>query len=302
MIGESRSRSVWLSVAALVVVIGARSAFADPEANGFGVIAQNGTAPSVRMSGPGQGLAERQQSQSHAPTVPEVGAPTKVFSAHYEVPNRSEINAPSVHGGASVGLAAAASEDWQSHQSGRQATPLAPRSSLGLPEAGSDDAAGSRSGGVTSILIALGFVIVLMLGVAKLVHRNNPLAVTGVPRDAIDVLGRRTVDPRNSIYIVRVGPKILLLGNSATGLTTLSEIDDPIEVASLANICRATSERPQTDLVAWLMRLVGRRPASGDSSSFEDRFGERLMTDAQQGEDGTVTSVSVAPRREARRV
>ncbi len=292
---------VWLSVAALVVVISVRNVFADPEPPGNGVITQNGTGPSVRVNGRGVILPERQLSHSHAPAAPEADASSQVLNAHYEVQGRTGNDLASVaSGGESTGLGAAARNDWPSNRSGRQATPLAPRSSLGLPD--SDDAADSRSGGVTSILIALGLVIVLILGVAKVVHRKNPFAVTGVPREAVDVLGRRTVDPRNSIYIVRVGPKILLLGNSATGLTTLSEIDDPIEVASLANICRATSERPSNDPLAWFKGLIGRRPASGEVSSFEDRFGERLIADAQQGEDGTVTGVSVTPRREARRV
>ncbi len=202
----------------------------------------------------------------------------------------------------SIGLAATANDNQRTSTTDRPSTPLAPRSSLGLPDR---DLAGNpenQSGGFGSILIALGFVIVLMLGVAKVVQRRNPFAVTGVPREAIDVLGRRTVDPRNSIYIVRVGPKILLLGNSANGLTTLSEIEDPIEVAALANQCRAASETPPTDLVAWFKSLWTRRSSKGEVRSFEDRFGERLVTDAQNGEAGTVTSVEVGRRQEARRV
>jgi len=201
-----------------------------------------------------------------------------------------------------LGLSTTADNNPQSTATQRASTPLAPRTSLGLSARDSNPTSETTSGGFGSILIALGFVIVLMLGVAKVVQRRNPYAVTGVPREAIDVLGRRTVDPRHSIYIVRVGPKILLLGNSANGLTTLSEIEDPIEVASLANLCRAASETPPTDPVAWLKSLWGRRSSNGEIRSFEDRFGERLVADAQNGEAGTVTSVDVGRRQETRRV
>ncbi len=201
-----------------------------------------------------------------------------------------------------IGFASVANDAQATGTPRRSPTPLAPRASLGLPDKESEESESSHSGGFGSILIALGFVIVLMLGVAKVIQRRNPFAVTGVPREAIDVLGRRTVDPRNSIYIVRVGPKILLLGNSANGLTTLSEIDDPIEVAALANQCRAVSETPPTDLVTWFKGLWIRRTSHGEVRSFEDRFGERLMTDAQRDETGTVTSVEVGRRQEARRV
>ena len=227
------------------------------------------------------------------------GGNRTVTTAFYQFPQ--EAAEPSANS-SGIGLASAANDTLGSNSSQRTSTPLAPRSSLGIPDAGSDEAADDRSGGIGSILVALGFVIVLMLGVAKVVQRRNPFAVMGVTREAIDVLGRRTVDPRNSIFIVRVGPKILLLGNSANGLTTLSEIDDPIEVAALSNQCRAASETPPNGLIAWFKRLTGRQSTRGEVRSFEDRFGERLMTDAQQGEAGTVTSVEVRRRQEARRV
>lgn len=213
----------------------------------------------------------------------------------------TESTGPSLSTGG-IGLAATANSNRQTTTTDRPSTPLAPRSSLGLPDRDSVGNPENQSSGFGSILIALGFVIVLMLGVAKVVQRRNPFAVTGVPQEAIDVLGRRTVDPRNSIYIVRVGPKILLLGNSANGLATLSEIDDPIEVAALANQCRAASETPPTDLVAWFKSLWTHRSTKGEVRSFEDRFGERLVNDAQNGEAGTVTSVEVGRRQEARRV
>jgi flagellar biogenesis protein FliO len=206
------------------------------------------------------------------------------------------------NGASGIGFTSTPSDAQQSASARRKSTPLAPRSSVGLPDRRLDDSESSHSGNFGSILIALGFVVVLMLGIAKVIQRRNPFAVTGVPREAIDVLGRRTVDPRNSIYIVRVGPKILLLGSSANGLTALSEIEDPIEVASMANVCRAASDTPPTDLVTWFRGLWGRRSSRGEVRSFEDRFGERLMSDAQLGETGNVTSVDIARRQEVRRV
>ena len=237
-------------------------------------------------------------ASSDGPGQPD-GSDRAVTTALYQL---SQEAADLSDSSSRIGLASAANDTPRSSSSQRTSTPLAPRSSLGIPDAGSNEAAADRSSGFGSILVALGFVIVLMLGVAKVVQRRNPFAVTGVPREAIDVLGRRTVDPRNSIYIVRVGPKILLLGNSANGLTTLSEIDDPIEVAALSNQCRAASETPPTDLIAWFKGLIGRQSTRGEVRSFEDRFGERLVTDAQQGDAGTVTSVEVGRRQEARRV
>ncbi|MBI1313775.1 hypothetical protein GC176_20985 [bacterium] len=284
------------AVIAVVISVGmARAQSSESPFNGLDAKSARAGAPHPANSSVPQGRLPQSPSTSGL-------SDRTIENAYYQVSTTSGNSSADPAAGSSIGLVAAAGGRQAPATEKRIATPLAPRSSLGLPNADADEAAAGRSGGFGSILIALGFVVVLMLGVAKVVQRRNPFAVTGVPREAIDVLGRRTIDPRNSIYIVRVGPKILLLGNSANGLTTLSEIADPIEVASLANLCRAASESPPTDLGAWFKGVWGRRSSKGEVRSFEDRFGERLMSDAQRGETGTVTSVDVARRQEARRV
>lgn len=157
--------------------------------------------------------------------------------------------------------------------------PLGPRPDAAVDADGTGQQSRPGSGLSPGTLIgSLAFVIVLILGLAKLVMQKSPFAVGGVPEEAVNVLGRRTVDPRNAVYVVQVGSKILLLGTSANGLTPLSEITDPIEVATLANQCRAeksaSSSRPN-----WLPRLFGGKPNPPDRQSFTERFGGRLAQD-----------------------
>jgi len=121
--------------------------------------------------------------------------------------------------------------------------------------------------GLTTLLTALSVVVFMLLGMAKLFSKRNPFAAPGIPREAVDVLGRRTVDPRSSIYVVRVGAKVLLLGSSTNGLTTLSEITDPIEVATISSLCRG-AESDRTTFVDWYDSLLGRKPRS-----FSERLG-----------------------------
>lgn len=121
--------------------------------------------------------------------------------------------------------------------------------------------------GLTTLLTALSVVVFMLLGMAKLFSKRNPFAAPGIPREAVDVLGRRTVDPRSSIYVVRVGAKVLLLGSSTNGLTTLSEITDPIEVATLSSLCRG-AESDRTTFADWYDSLLGRKPRS-----FSERLG-----------------------------
>lgn len=174
--------------------------------------------------------------------------------------------------------------------------PLGPRPATSRDADGKTNGSASASGlSAGSIIGSLAFVIVLILGLAKVVVRKSPYAVPGVPQAAIDVLGRRTIDPRHSVYVVQVGSKILLLGSSAGGMTTLSEITDPIEVASLSNICRA-EQSSRAEMPGWLAGLFGRREKPADGRPFTERFGGRLA------QDTTTPSVAPAPQTESRRV
>jgi flagellar biogenesis protein FliO len=149
-----------------------------------------------------------------------------------------------------------------------------------------------------SILAALAFVIVIILGLARLFIRKSPYVMTGIPREAVDVLGRRTLDPRNSVYVVQVGSKILLLGSSAAGMNTLSEITDPIEVATLTSLCRAEqSKRP--DVSHWLAGIFRREAKPVSNRNFAERFGGRLAQDPPQQ---TLPTAIAGSRSEGQRV
>lgn len=128
-----------------------------------------------------------------------------------------------------------------------------------------NDAAGETKPRVSSSPWAVGGPLVLLLIVvlagATLWKRHGPGVTPGLPRDAVDVLGRRPLDPRTTLWLVRLGSKILVLGVSPTGVENLSEVSDPVEVDLLAGLCR--------------------RPNSGES--YVDTF----RTLFQRGEDVT---------------
>ena len=86
----------------------------------------------------------------------------------------------------------------------------------------------------------IGLFAVLGAGLAARiwVTRHGPLALRGLPVEALELLGRRIIEPRVSIHLVRCGPKILVLGVSPDGVRTLTEITDPIEIDLLAGACR----------------------------------------------------------------
>jgi len=93
---------------------------------------------------------------------------------------------------------------------------------------------------------ALAVVVGLILVLARLFRRHAPMFQQTLPQEALEILGRRHVDPRQTILLVRIGSRILVIGSSANGLNSLGEIVDPVEVDVLAGMCRRD---PQTGVL-----------------------------------------------------
>jgi flagellar biogenesis protein FliO len=85
----------------------------------------------------------------------------------------------------------------------------------------------------------LAVVLVLILSSAFALKKHVPATAGILPAEVIQVLGRRYLDHRQSIQLVRCGSRILILANSQQhGLHTLAEVTDPVEVDLLAGLCQ----------------------------------------------------------------
>lgn len=92
------------------------------------------------------------------------------------------------------------------------------------------------------VLGAIGAAFVLLLAArGRLARRAAPL-----PPDVFEVLGAATLGGQHAVRIVRFGPKTLLVGVSAAGMTTLAELADPQATARIAAACggQRLSARP----------------------------------------------------------
>lgn len=117
----------------------------------------------------------------------------------------------------------------------RPITPPARRISSPTP---GDGRRASAAGSVGTTVAALVVVVLAILGGARLWKKHAPRVAQGLPPDALEFLGKRHIDPRQVVYLVRLGSRILVLGSSPAGLNTLAEVTDPIEVDLLAGLCR----------------------------------------------------------------
>jgi flagellar biogenesis protein FliO len=100
----------------------------------------------------------------------------------------------------------------------------------------------AQTGSVWRTIGALLVVLALFLLGAKLWRQHIPVANIGLPTEAIEILGRKPIEPRLSVYLIRCGSRILVVGSSADGMQTLAEVTDPVEVDYLAGICRRSDQ------------------------------------------------------------
>jgi len=122
---------------------------------------------------------------------------------------------------------------------------IAPRTADRLaPKAGNGSSSRIRpqasSWGTT--LGGLAIVVALILIVAKVVRKHVPAGPGLLPAEALQILGRRNLEQRHTIHLVRCGARILIVGASQQGLNTLAEITDPVEVDYLAGLCRQSGQ------------------------------------------------------------
>ena len=88
---------------------------------------------------------------------------------------------------------------------------------------------------------SLAAMLIVIVAAARVWKKHAPQTAGRLPAEAVEVLGRRQLDRRHAIQIVRCGSRILILGVAGEGLRTLSEISDPAEVDDIAALCRRSS-------------------------------------------------------------
>lgn len=115
---------------------------------------------------------------------------------------------------------------------------LPPRSNAAETTTPSSRKTISSNGGMWTTVISL-IAIVGTLSVVAYWVKPYVGSSRGLPIDALELLGRRSIDQKVAIHLVRCGNRILVLGVSAEGARTLAEITEPTEVQRLMTACQA---------------------------------------------------------------
>lgn len=106
-----------------------------------------------------------------------------------------------------------------------------------------------------ALALVLGLLLLLRAGVRRF---GGPLSGGGRPSGVLEVIGRYPVARAQHLLLLKIGRRVVLLHQSKGGMTALSEVGDPDEVASLlARIESAERDKGDGRFQGTLKRLMG---------------------------------------------
>jgi flagellar biogenesis protein FliO len=142
----------------------------------------------------------------------------------------------------------------------------------------------------------LAVMIVSLIAIARLWKKHGPMASGALPPEAVEFLGRKMIDQRNMIHLVRVGSKIVVLGTSSQGVSTLTEITDPVEVDMLAGLCQ---KRPGETKSQSFRTLFNKQPRGNPETQWSASIIAGQRTPVRPERSGQAHSSSANPIRGA---
>jgi flagellar biogenesis protein FliO len=139
---------------------------------------------------------------------------------------------------------------------------LTPRSQ-GEARKANRPAAPTPQGAVGTVVGSLAIVLGLFVVLAWCSRRFAPPGSVQLPKEALELLGRSTLNARQQVQLVRVGNKLLLLAITSTGTEPLTEITDAAEVERLSGLCRRDQPASATTSFTHVLGQLAREPGEG---------------------------------------
>jgi flagellar biogenesis protein FliO len=153
-----------------------------------------------------------------------------------------------------------AASESDAHDASAAGRKLAARSSA--PRRSPERAAApTPTAAIGTVASSLAIVLGLFAALVWFSKRFAPSGAAALPQEAVELLGRTPLDGRQTMQLIRVGNRLLLVALSAGGATTLTEITDPLEVEHLAGLCRPGKSNSSTAAFSRVLSQLAHEPA-----------------------------------------
>lgn len=121
---------------------------------------------------------------------------------------------------------------------------LPPRANTRNDGANPPSKSAATGSGIWTTVISLAAIVGCLVLVG---HWLKPYlgAPRGLPVEAFELLGRRLIEQKVAVHLIRCGSRVLVVSVSPEGARTLSEITDPVEVDRLTDACHNQTAAPR---------------------------------------------------------
>jgi flagellar biogenesis protein FliO len=106
-------------------------------------------------------------------------------------------------------------------------------------------------------------VVGLFLLCVSLMRRSGPSPTSPLPHDAVAVLGRIPLTPKQFAHLIQVGNKLVLVSITGDRTDTITEITEPAEVERLLVMCLKGSKQSSSADFQKLLAQMTKEPTRG---------------------------------------
>lgn len=122
--------------------------------------------------------------------------------------------------------------------------------------------------GVTVVWLL--FIIALIYALAYAFKRLAPPKAGLTNNDAIEVLCKQYIDPKQKLAVVKIHNRVLILGVGSNGITKISEFSDAADVEHFTS----TFSLDRDNLFSRMLNSQGQKLAEGQEEDFDQKLDE----------------------------
>jgi len=153
------------------------------------------------------------------------------------------------------------------------------------------------AGPVIRMLVYLAVVVVCIYAVVYFIRRYVPSARYMFGSGVLKVVGRTYVSSKQSILLIKVGSRFVVVGVTGATITPLAEISDAEEVRRLTEELTAQGGRKSADSFKKALTDADKDYAGREEASKPENPGESALSDVRQELDALRNKVNWWRRR-----
>ena len=141
------------------------------------------------------------------------------------------------------------------------------------------------------VAISLGLVLGIIFIARFAMKKLFPAVSVGRNSQVIRVVSRSVIGPKQQFLLVKLGKRLVLVGDSGTAMNPLAEITDPDEVAELVGQLQSETSQSSTNAFASIFRKAETQFVESPAEASASQAARRELLDGDRPSDSESAEV-----------